>query len=444
MSDGYIKPCLHVNIMKNLLKELNPWWVTGHVDTRRTGISRDERLSEIMPLLAAKEVIVLSGVRRSGKSTLLHQIIAKLLETVAPVNILFFSCDEPLKEPIPNLVEAVLDTFIELHNPGGKKYVLIDEIQLVDGWEQWIKKYYDRFGAEIKFIVTGSNVLMLPSKSSVLLSGRVFHQGIFPLTFREYLAFNGITVQDVQLQMHELKHHFMLYMPGGGFPEVVLDKNPQINKQRLREYYNSIVLRDIIAHNEVRDVNRLVNLVALIMANVGTLFSYNKVARSLGSSNHVIKEYMSYLENAYLIFTVGFFSYSLKDTITIQKPVKIYCIDNGMREAIAYKVFQDESPKLAENLVFLTIKWAGKACYYWKGTQEVDFIVRNDDGTLTAINVSYTDRIPDREFKGFAELEALHPRVREKLLISETVERMEGDIRIVPLWKWLLVYHEYI
>jgi hypothetical protein len=182
------------------------------------------------------------------------------------------------------------------------------------------------------------------------------------------------------------------------------------------------------------------------MANISSLLSYNIIAKNIGMSNHSVKEFISYLEDAFLCFTVRFFSYSIKQTINIQKPVKIYCIDTGLREAIAYKVFQDESPKLAENLVFLTLKENGKEIFYWQGFHEIDFVIRNKDNSLTAINVTYTNNIPEREYKGFQELQESLPalKLKNQIIISEDVEQENKIIQIIPLWKWLNISQEFL
>ncbi|MFA5613152.1 MAG: DUF4143 domain-containing protein, partial [Methanoculleus sp.] len=131
-----------------------------------------------------------------------------------------------------------------------------------------------------------------------------------------------------------------------------------------------------------------------------------------------------------------YFSYSLK--VQSRNNKKIYCIDNGLRNAVSFRFSEDEG-RLAENLVFIELKKQGHEVYYWKKQGEVDFVVKHPDRLLTAINVSYTDTLPAREEKALLEFRDLHdPRVRECILLTKDTEKREGAVRYIPLWKWLL------
>lgn len=422
---------------KELLTVLNPWWITQQINPEKTRIKREKIIGNLLALLDPKEILIISGARRSGKSTLLFQIIQSLLDHVPAKNILFFSADEPLQERPFELIELIYNTFLELNNPKGRTYFFIDEIQMLPEWEKWIKKIYDTSGSRIKLILSGSNNLMLPSQLSILLSGRILTYLNFPLSFPEFLDFHNLTVRDITLQKFEIKHYFAEYMRIGGFPEVVLEKNSDTNQLRLREYYNSILLRDIIEREKIREVGKFRDLTQFILANISKILSLKRIATPLGLSINVVKEYLQYLENAYFCFTVRFFSYKLKESVALQKPCKIYCIDNGLRNAVAFKTFQDESGKLAENLVYLHLKRKNKEIYYWQGTHEVDIIVKNPDMSVDAINVSYTNEIPPRELDGLREFAKNCKQVRNLLLITEDREDRIDNIEMIPLWKWL-------
>lgn len=424
---------------KELLTILNPWWITQEINPEKTRIKRKEVLEKIYSLIEPKEILIISGARRSGKSTLMFQIIQILLQQVPSKNILFFSADEPLQERPFELIELIYNTFLELNNPKGRTYFFIDEIQVLPEWEKWIKKLYDTSGNQIKFILSGSNNLMLPSQLSVLLSGRFLTYLNYPLSFHEFLDFHDLTVRDMTLQKFEIKHYFAEYLRIGGFPEVVLEKNSETNQLRLREYYNSILLRDIIEREKIREVGKFRDLTQLILANICKIQSLNRIATPLGLSVNVVREYLQYLENAYFCFSVRFFSYKLKESVALQKPCKIYCIDNGLRNAIAFKTFQDESGKLAENLVYLQLKRQNKEIYYWQGKHEIDFIVKNPDMSVDAINVSYTNDIPPREFDGLREFATFFKNVRNLLLITADREDRVENIEMIPLWKWILM-----
>jgi len=403
----------------------------------KTGIERKNQLDVLNKLMNAKEIIILTGVRRCGKSTLIYQMINRLIEEgINPKSILYFNFDEILEFKDYRALDIVYNTFLEINNPKERKYVLFDEIQAIEKWEQWIKKSYDLHGREIKFILTGSNNTMLHDNLSKLLTGRIFTREIYPLSFREFLEFNEILPYG-QLQKNEIKHHLARYMNFGGFPETVLEENETIINKRLEEYYNSILLRDIIQPNSIREAAKLMELAKYLMTNTTSTLSYNNIAKSTGLNITSIKEYISIMEHAYLLFQLNFFSYSLKESIMIQKPRKIHAIDTGLRNAVSFRFSKDEG-KLAENLVFLELRRRLAEVYYWKNKGEIDFVIKNKDSSLTAINVSFTNRIDERELKSLNEFKSSFKNTKEIILVTEDIEKTEDSIKFVPLWKWLL------
>ena len=127
------------------------------------------------------------------------------------------------------------------------------------------------------------------------------------------------------------------------------------------------------------------------LSNISTLLSYSKISNATGLSVNSLKEYLLYLEQAYLIYQLNFFSYSVKDSISIKMPRKIYCIDNGLRNSVAF-TFSEDGGRLAENLTFIELKRRKVEFFYWKEKKEVDFFIKGRDGTLKGINCTYTDR----------------------------------------------------
>jgi predicted AAA+ superfamily ATPase len=418
------------------LKKWNPWWVYGAVPKVWLGIRREEQLSSLTGLVKAKEIVGITGVRRSGKSTLLYQLIDALISGGVPAkNILYFNFDEPLQEKGINALDHVYRTFLELHNPPNRHYLFLDEVQNVDEWERWVKTQYDLKGEKIKFFVTGSNTSMLSLSLAKLLTGRMLSCVVYPLSFKEFLAFNGFILKDSDMQKDELKHHLMKYAEEGGFPESVLDKNTELNRQRLREYYNSILFRDIVAARKIKESAKLAELSQYAATNMSCACSYNKISKSINLNINTLKEYLYYLEAAYLIFQAKHFSYSLKESLSIQKPRKTYYIDNGMRNSIAAR-FSPDTGKLVENLVFLELKRRGYELYHWKGKNVVDIVAKEINGTIHAINVTYGETIDQREITGLLEFKENYPKATT-LLITKDIEKTADGIRHIPLYKWL-------
>ena len=425
--------------MKEIIKRWNPWWLHGRVPESKTRIVRPETLGGIVKLLGIKEIICITGVRRCGKSTVLYQLIDHLIEDgTSPTNILYFNLDEPFEDKSISILNRIFESYIEINNPTGQKYIFLDEIQNIENWETWLKKYYDLYDTDIKFVITGSNSTMLSDKLSTLLTGRIISKTVYPLSFTEYLEFVEFELNDADVQRSEVIHHFLNYLNRGGFPEVVMEDDADINRMRLNEYFDSILLRDIIVSKKIRESSKLIDLANYSLTNISALSSYMKVSKAIGLSVGSIKEYLLYLEQAYLIYRLNFFSYSLKTSLAIQKPKKIYCIDNGLRNAASFKFSSDEG-KLAENSVFVELRRRNFDVYYWKGKREVDFVVKRRDNTLMGVNVTYTDVIDEREIKSLLEFkENFGERVSELILLTRNVDKSDRGITYIPIWKWLL------
>lgn len=413
--------------MREIIKKWNPWWVNGEVPKNRTRIERKYVLDKLINLISAKEMIILTGVRRCGKSTLMHQIINLLIkEKVNPKNILFFNFDDFADLEI----DEVYNFFLKENNPKGKKYIFFDEIQNINNWQKWAKTKYDLESDDLKMFFTGSNNSLLENNVSKLLTGRNFNKKIFPLSFNEFLKFKNVEVKDFDIQKQEIRHFLKEYFEVGGFPESVLEIDNERKDQRLKEYYNSILLRDIVEPNELREVSKLVDLTNFSINNISNLFSYNKISKNLGININSVKEYLFHLQNANLIFLVNYFSYSVKESLLIQKPKKIYAIDTGMRNSVSLRFSKDEG-RIAENIVFIELLRRENKIFYWKGKNEVDFIVENKK---EAINVCFSNNINQREILGLKELN----NDFKKIIITDELEKEEEGIEYIPLWKWLV------
>ncbi len=419
------------------LISLNPWWNSSDFGT---GVRRERYVSQINKYYESGEIVVLSGVRRSGKTTLLYQMIHDLIHKQGknPRTILFVNCDEPAITRLDNPLETVLDTYRKEICSEEGACLIFDEIQNIPGWEQWIKAVYDR--KQFRLVISGSSSYLLNSELSTLISGRYLAVPVYPLDFSEYLLFQGVPIGKDSVartgQKYELLQVLREYLREGGFPQVILQRDEEVKMDQLRTYYDSIVYRDIVRVHEVRNQRAMSDLLSYLLTNVTSLYSYRKLEELLGIEMNTIKEYIRYAERAKILFEVRYFSYSLKTQARNNK--KIYCIDNGLKNAVSFTFSADEG-KNAENLVFLELRRRGYKPWYWKKKGEVDFVLKNPDNTLSAINVTYTDTIPCREFDALREFDSeFGSSVRDLILITKDTAQTEGNILCVPLWKWLL------
>jgi uncharacterized protein len=421
---------------KDILKIWNPWWVYNKIDFSKSKINR-EITQELIKFLEVREIIILKGIRRSGKSTIIYQLIDYLLKKgVFSKNIFYFNFDQPLMDSSISSLEDLIKNYWQLNNPKGKVYFFLDEIQNISYWEKWIKKEFDLREKEVKFVITGSNNSLLSNKISTSLTGRTLSINIVPLSFKEFLDFNNFTINDIDLDKLQILHYLDVFLKKGGFPEVVLENNFEINKKRLLEYFENILLRDIIVLKKITETKKLKELAYYLITNCSSKITYSKLSQTFQLSKATIKEYISYICQSFLIYEINFYSYSLKNSLSIQKPKKIYAVDNGLREAIAFK-FWDDNSKLVENLVFIDLLRRENSISYWFSKNEIDFVV-SIKNKLILINVCYADVIPERETKGFFDFEKEHKNVIKKIIVTNNLEKIENNVHYIPLYKFLL------
>lgn len=420
------------------LAEANPWWQDGKVPDSLKGKTRAE-YSLLLKSVAIKEVTIITGVRRSGKSTLMYQMVDNLLKDgVKPEQILFVNLED--NKLAKDSLDDVYDTYRETLNPDKKAYIFLDEIHRRDKWESWIRRHYD-LGSNCKFVISGSCSYLLKREYSTLLTGRNLTFEVFPLSFKEYLSFKNINVNEEKLKKgvildkdkHSIVKALKEYLNLGGFPDIIF-KEKEFKTKVLAQYFEDILYKDIIDRHNLNS-QKTKDLALFVITNFTSQVSLRNLRGSLGLSYESIKDYLSYYKEAFLFFTIDHFSYSLHEQKT--NPSKIYCIDNGLRNAVSFKFSEDEG-KLAENLVYLELRRAGSNVYYWKDKGEVDFIRKNKDQTLTAINVSHTDDINPREAESLLEFKKKFGKTKEVLIITRDTEKKEHGIKYVPLWKWLL------
>ncbi len=409
----------------------NPWWKNGRVPEELKGVERDID-SFIFKALNEREILVLTGIRRCGKTTIMYQMISRLLKKINPEQILYLNFDDELLKKYS--LEEIYNFYRQQKNPDKKCYVFFDEIQNVEMWEKFLKKYYDMH-KNIKFVVSGSSASLLKKEYSTLLTGRNLTFNIFPLSFKEYLHFSNIKTNSIDTaQKNKILNKLNEFLKYGGFPEVFF-KDEEIKKILLKEYFDDIIYKDIVSRHNI-NAKKITDLAFYLITNVSNFFTIRKIRGVTGLSIDSIRDYISYLEDSFLIKAMGFFSYSLK--VQSQLPRKSYCIDNGVRNAVSFKFSRDYG-RLAENLVYSELERRGKEIYYWKEKGEVDFVVKNPDNCLNAINVSYSDEINEREVASLVEFGKKFKKCIRRVILTKDIEKTENGIEFIPLWKWLLM-----
>jgi len=362
--------------------------------------------------------IVLSGIRRCGKSTLLRQLMNKVK------NFYYFNFEDARAGNFGlSDFEKLDEVFHELY--GESNYYFFDEIQNIPKWELYVRRLVD---LKKRVIITGSNASLLSKELGTRLTGRHLTHELFPFSFREFLK---IEKKEADI------HSFEKYFTQGGFPEYVQFNRPDV----LQALLNDIIARDISARHKIRSQKELKELSIYLLTNIGKQFTYNSLKKifKLGSVNSIIS-FISYFEDAYLIFTIPKFDYSHKKMIV--NPKKVYSIDNGLSINNSVSFFDDRG-RLLENIVFINIRRKHKDIMYYQDNNECDFIVRKRNEVSEAIQVCYelNGDNQERELNGLKEAMEKF-KLKEGLILTynQTDEfDIKGmKIKIIPVWKWLL------
>ncbi|MCD4691707.1 MAG: ATP-binding protein, partial [Calditrichales bacterium] len=346
-----------------------------------------------------------------------------------------------------DLLDSIYNKFMELKRPSGRLYILFDEIQNVNNFEQWLRTFYD-INQNIKFIITGSSSELLSGEFAALLTGRHISLNIYPFSFKEYLMYKNPEILRSAIEKNGGSLHLtsisqkitsalQKFMLSGGFPEIIISNKLQRNKLLLQQYLEDILLKDIAKRYGIRDIITLEKLALYLLSNNSNEVSVNRITKILNSSRPTISALLNYMKQVYLIDFTANFSFSLNERLNMKKPQKIYSIDTGMFSAVKQTMANDYS-KMAENLVFLHLKHNWKQeVFFWKDKIEIDFVLNNG----FPINVTFTDNIPEREFEGLIYYLEKHNLKQGILVTKNLFERLEENnhtIHYIPLWRFLL------
>ncbi len=360
--------------------------------------------------------IILTGIRRCSKSTLLVQ----LTKNIPKFYYLNFD-DTRLMDFDINDFDRLNETFFELY--GDSNIYFFDEIQNIKNWEIFIKTLLDR---NKNIILTGSDMSLL--RPDTHLTGRHLNIELFPFSFNEMLKLKNEKAS---------VENFNDYLLSGGFPEYLKYRDYRI----LNELFNDIIQRDIIAKYNIRNIKVIMELALYLLNNSGNEFSYNKLKNlfNLGSVNTVIS-FITYLEEAYILFSIPKFDYSLKKQIINNK--KIYCVDNGMLHSNSLSFAEDQG-KLLENLVFITLRKRYRDIFYFKDKFVCDFIIRDKGKVTNAFQVAYSlnEDNKKREINGLmSALKAFN--LSEGIIFTYNYDDEfileDKKIKIMSFWKYLL------
>ncbi len=414
----------------------NPHWKGGAYQN----LMHRDYLADLLKSLPLKEMQVLQGIRRCGKSSLFMLVINELLQEQDPKSILYLNLDDPFYESLhddPKLFYQLVDNAEKLTGTR-VEYLFLDEVQNIVGWEMYVKSVYDAQQFK-KIYITGSNSSLLNSDYATLLTGRYINKMIYPLSFHEILLNQKINTRLDLLEKQSVAFRCvddMLYH--GSFPRVLQIEDLALKRELLLSYYDGIILHDCLANQNknIRNVKLFRELALYLINNNACNYSYNKLAKVFGGSDITYKEFIAVLQDAFLLKEVNNFHYSMKSQIRSNK--KVYTIDNGLVWALSAKLSKDQGG-LFENLVYTElVKRNIDELYYAQDVGECDFIVKRGN-SLDAYQICYqlTPENRQREFNGLKK--AMEKwRVAQGYIITYQQEEQTGEenIQVLPFWRW--------
>lgn len=409
-----------------LLEQFEFFW------QREIGIER-LKLREVEKAMPLPHAIVISGLRRVGKSTMLAQVAHKLGKDVFYyINFEDDRFSGFQAEDANDLYQMLIEVF------GERKVFIMDEIQNIPGWEHFVRRFMEM---DFKFYITGSNASLLSRELGSRLTGRYLPVELFPFSFSEVLRFRGIEVPNFQrlttVDQARINRALNDYLISGGIPDAL--KYPEL--PLLRSLYDDVLYRDIATRYRLDSVTALRELAFFLMSNPASMVSFNKLKEQLrlGSVN-TVSSYIEYMENSWLFFTLNLYAFSVKRQQIA--PKKVYCIDTGMINSIGFR-FSPNTGKLLENLVFLALRQKTGEIYYYVTSSgyEVDFYLPEYQQLIQVSHRLENSSTREREFRAIEDT-IKEMQIKSAIILSDTNEKeltISGvPVKVQSVLEWLL------
>lgn len=422
-----------------ILKQQNWWFKTGD---QLFGL--DDNILRTMNALSSSElesheVILIEGPRHSGKTTIIKKTIDFLInqDDIEIEQVLYLDLEDHhfINSLDSKLLEDSLEIYKERINPSQKIYFFIDDIQKIENYEEFIAKHSNPCNDNpIKFIVTSS--LKLQDKGLFTI------KNIFPLSFLEFLKFNQ--VEDFEENKSLTKKYFYDYLKKGGLINLISKGNDEVDfKENLMDYFNSVLLEDVIEKNKIRNSRVLKQIGISLANNVNHFFSFNKVAKVLNISINTAREYMAALEESHLFTLVD--EASSRDGQQSTSQAKIYALDTGLANTLSF-LFVKEMLRLLANVVFIELRRHGYDVFYHRDKRNCDFVAFGKSTIVIQVLESYKSKSSKKPILDGLLEAAKKYSADEALILTDDEEGQLSHsglvIEIKPVWKWLLVMNQ--
>ncbi|MEF3280552.1 MAG: ATP-binding protein [Elusimicrobiota bacterium] len=388
-----------------------------------------------------KKVVILYGIRRSGKTYILYDLFKKHKDTALYID---FE-DERLSDFKISDFEVLKEAFLELKPEVLKKNIvfLLDEIHNIKGWEKFIRRIVEK--DNFKVFITGSSSRMMPKEIQTSLRGRSWSIEITPFSFKESLFIKNIDAESKDIvygsEKYRIKKYFSDYLKWGGFPEVLLVESDFEKRKIIKEYLDAMFFKDLVERFNITNITLLSVLMENLFSSFSSKFSlnsfYKQYKQKLPFSKDTLFLYYKYFLDSMLVFEIKKFSESPYKRV--RNPGKIYVVDSG----ICRKVTSDDLGRIVENVVFLELRKQGEV-FYFEEEKECDFILKDFNNNFMPYQVVYelNSDNEEREIKGLVDACRYFSKRNGIILTFDQSgsRKVDGiNIEILPVWQWLLL-----
>jgi len=420
-------------------------WNSWDAPSPFVGLPRDIT-SDIFPFIGRPEALVLTGMRRCGKSTVMYQLIEKLVDNgVDRRSILFVNFDEPALEIGLGceLLENIYKAFRKKLCPTGRAYIFLDEIQHVPEWEKWVSA---RLKTEhINIIISGSSAQLMSREIATLLTGRNITFRVYPLSFKEFLQFRDTDIDissplSWEKKRSYIEHELDNFLQWGALPEAVLAKDNLVRSKILSQYLDDILFKDVVIRHEIRDARILRDMAVFLLTHTACRVTLQSLRKTFGISLDMARNYLSYLEEPYLIGEVRGYARSLKAQQVSAR--KIYAGDLGLRHVASLSPNEDIG-RLEETAVFHKLERQEGRLFCWSDQkQEVDFLVGQGLEPSELVQVTHSNlsepKTRARELAPLTDL-TIFPGANRLLITGDwPTQLLPPSLTNHRLWEWLL------
>jgi hypothetical protein len=380
--------------------------------SQEEGIEREaEKL--ILESIGSKPMKIITGFRRSGKSFIVQRIARKLVtaKKYARENLLYLNFEDfRLAEVLaPKDLSRIYEFFLSRIAKKGKKLLILDEIQNVNGWDKWIRTMYEK-EKDIEIILTGSNSQLLSQELGTNLAGRFIEFFIFPFSFREFLLYRQITIKrenEYLKSRQEIRTLFFEFLKFGGLPEVLDIRNEESKLSYLQGIVTKVILDDVIKRFKIENINLLEKLLSYLLSTAGNIVAYTKLKNRIQAYGlydikiETIIKYINYLTKPFALVELNKFDWKQSKVFSTSK--KFYSIDTGLLSL--YRPFNENYPFRLENVLFLELKRSNREMYYGliENNSEIDFLTHShlEDWHLYQVTAELKEENLKRELNAF-------------------------------------------